>query len=76
MVTIDQAVQAIRNMQEQDNMDDDEMLGILYMMFQDDKLSLNELGAILDKLGYEFTEEFLNMSPEDQKIKGYEFFDE
>jgi hypothetical protein len=27
-------------------------------MFQDDKISLEELEALLDKLGYEFTEEF------------------
>ena len=75
-ISIDDAYKAMLKMQIEENITDDELVGILYLMFQDDKISLEELEALLDKLGYEFTEEFKNMSPEDQKVKGYEFDDE
>ena len=52
--------------------DDNAILGTLYSLFQDDKIDINELGALVNVLGYELTEEFKNMSPEDQKVKGYE----
>ncbi len=71
MITIQDAIKAMREFQAQDGTTDEEMVGILYAMFQDDKISYNELGAMLDGLGYEFTEEFANMSPEDQKTKGW-----
>lgn len=76
MITVEEAMKAIREMQEEENMTDDEILGILCLMFQDNKLTFNELGALIDKLGYEFTDEFLNMSPEDQKSKCFEECDE
>lgn len=72
MITIQDAIQAMKEYQAQDDVSDEEMVGILYSMFQADKLSLNEFGAMLDGLGYELSEEFLNMSPEDQKTKLYE----
>lgn len=53
-------------------MDDDEILAILYKMFQDDRINLNQLEALCAVLGYELTEEFKNMSMEDKKSKGIE----
>lgn len=74
-ITIDQAYSAMQDMMANGTSEDD-MLGILYLMFQDDKISLDELEALIDKLGYEFSDEFKNMSPEDQKTKGYEMASE
>lgn len=71
MITIEEAKKAMDEMMAQGTSEDD-MLGILYLMFQDDKISFDELEALVDALGYEITEEFRNMSPEDQKTKGYE----
>ena len=51
-------------------MTDDEILAILYKMFQDDKISLDALEALCAVLGYELTEEFKNMSMEDKKTQG------
>ena len=75
MITIEEAKKAMDEMMAQGTSEDD-MLGILYLMFQDDKISFDELEALVDALGYEITEEFRNMSPEDQKTKGYEMKDE
>ena len=49
---------------------DDDILSILYKMYQDDRLTLDQLEALCAVLGYEFTEEFKNMSLEDKKTKG------
>ena len=51
-------------------MTDDEILAILYKMFQDDKISLDALEALCAVLGYELTEEFKKMSMEDKKTQG------
>lgn len=72
MITIQDAIKSMKEYQAQDSVSDEEMVGILYAMFQEDKLTVNELGAMLDGLGYELSEEFLNMNPEDQKTKLYE----
>ena len=52
--------------------DEDEISSIFYQMFTEDKITLEDLADVLDEMGYELTEEFLNMSPEDQKTKGWE----
>ena len=51
---------------------DEEILGGFYKMFQDDKLTIDELEGITNLMGYHFSDEFKAMSPEDQKTKGYE----
>ena len=70
-MTIDEAKKAFDEMRAQ-GADDNAILGTLYSMFQDDKIDVNQLGALVNVLGYELTEEFKGMSPEDQKTKGYE----
>ena len=74
-ITIDQAYSATQDMMANGTSEDD-MLEILYLMFQDDTISLDELEALIDKLGYEFTEEFLNMTPEQKKTDGYTYKDD
>lgn len=51
---------------------EEEILGGFYKMFQNDQLTLDELDGIVNAMGYHLTDEFKNMSPEDQKTKGYE----
>lgn len=70
-MTIDEAKKAFDEMRAQ-GADDNALLGTLYSMFQDDKIDVNQLGALVNVLGYELTEDFKKMSPEDQKTKGYE----
>lgn len=74
-ITIDQAYSAMKQMMDEGTTEDD-MLGILYLMFQNDKISLDELEALINKLGYEFTEEFINMTPEQKKTDGYTYEDD
>lgn len=70
-MTIDEAKQAFATMKKQ-GADDNTILGFLYNLFQNDKIDVNQLGALVNVLGYELTDEFKNMSPEDQKTKGCE----
>lgn len=55
---------------------DEDILGTLYLMFADDRISLDELETLCNVLGYELTEEFKAMSPEEQKVNGYKEVDD
>lgn len=74
-MTIDEAKKAFDEMRAQ-GADDNAILGTLYRMFQDDKIDVEQLGALVNVLGYELTDEFKQMTPEDQKTKGWEADDE
>nr|DAI30447.1 MAG TPA: hypothetical protein [Caudoviricetes sp.] len=74
-MTIDEAKKAFDEMRAQ-GADDNAILGTLYRMFQDDKIDVEQLGALVNILGYELTDEFKQMTPEDQKTKGWEADDE
>lgn len=74
-MTIDEAKKAFDEMRAQ-GADDNAILGTLYRMFQDDKIDVEQLGALVNVLGYELTDEFKQMTPEDQKTKGWETDDE
>lgn len=74
-MTIDEAKKAFDEMKAQ-GADDNAILGTLYRMFQDDKIDVEQLGALVNVLGYELTDEFKKMTPEDQKTKGWEADDE
>lgn len=69
-MTIDEAKQAFAMMKKQ-GADDNTILGFLYNLFQNDRIDVNQLGALVNVLEYELTDDFKKMSPEDQKIKGY-----
>lgn len=73
-MTIDEAKKAFDEMRAQGT--DDEAIGMLYRMFQDDKIDVEQFGALVNVLGYKLTDEFKQMTPEDQKTKGLEADDE
>lgn len=54
----------------EEGMKDEDILGTLYLMYQDNAIDIKQLEEFTILLGYEFTDEFANMSPEDQKTKG------
>lgn len=70
-MTLEEAKKAIEELKAQGETEES-MLGTFYLMFQDDVISVDELGDLCQLIGYELTDEFRNMSPEDQKTKGYE----
>lgn len=49
---------------------DEDMLKALYIMFQDGHLSLDELRGMIKVMGYEFTDDFEQMSMKDKKRNG------
>lgn len=67
----EEAKEAIETLKEK-GMSDEELLYSLYGMFKNDEINVNELGDLVQLVGYELTDEFKNMSPEDQKTKGVE----
>ena len=46
---------------------DDEIVVTFYLMFQDDKINANELSDLLGLVGYKLNDDFLDLSPEQQK---------
>lgn len=54
---------------------DDDILGALYLLYQDEELDTESLRKLLEILGYEFSEDFEKMSEEDKHKKGLEFPD-
>lgn len=68
-MTKDEALKFFDEVKAQGSSDKD-ILGILYLMFQNDEIDIKQLEEFTNLLGYEFTEEFAQMSPEDQKTKG------
>jgi hypothetical protein len=65
----EEAKEAIDAMKEQGK-SDEELLYALYGMFKDDKINVDELGDLVQLVGYELTDEFKNMSPDQQKTQG------
>lgn len=53
--------------------EEEEILEILYLMYADGKMPLEDLRTMTETLGYEFTEEFEAMSEEDKKKKGLDY---
>lgn len=74
-MAIEEMKKAIEELKAQGN-DEQAILGAFYRMFQDEKLTLDELDGVVNLLGYHLTEEFKSMSSEDQKTKGFERTDE
>ena len=70
-MTEQELLEAIEELKQQ-GFSEDEFLLVFYTMFQNDDINLEQLAYLVDLFGYKLTEEFLAMSPEDQKTKGYE----
>lgn len=70
-MTVEEAKKAFEELKAQGETDDD-ILKVLYVMYQNDQFGLEELESFVNILGYEFTDEFKAMSDEDKKTKGLE----
>lgn len=65
-MTVEEAKKVIEELKAQGETEED-IVGAFYMMFQDDKLSLEEFEDLIGLMDYELTEEFKKLSPEEQK---------
>ena len=74
-MTLEEAKKAINELKAQGETPES-MLATFYLMFQEDEIDVDELGDLCELIGYELTDEFRKMSPEDQKTKGWEETDE
>lgn len=68
-MTIEEAKRALEQLKAEGNSEED-ILKVLYLMYQDGKIELGDLRIFTELLGWEFTEEFEEMSEEDKKNKG------
>ncbi len=68
-MTIEEAKHALEELKRQGD-DEETILKVLYLMYADGKMDLNDLRILTGLLGYEFTDEFEAMSEEDKKTKG------
>lgn len=74
-MTVKEAKEMIKELKAQ-GATEEELVSAFYGMFTEGKINLDELGDLVKLVGYELTDEFLNMSPEDQKTKGWADEDE
>ena len=74
-MTVQEAKEMIEELKAQGNSEEEIVAGF-YMMFTEDKITIDELGDLVQLVGYELTDEFRNMSAEDQKTKGWADEDE
>jgi hypothetical protein len=65
-MTIEDVNKAYDELRAQGSSEED-ILGALYLMYKDDKITEDQLGEFIGILGYEFSEEFKAMSEEDKK---------
>lgn len=73
-MTVAEFKETIAGLKEQ-GMDDNDIAITLYAMFVGNAITLEELERLLAVLGYSLTEEFKNMSPEEQKSQCVEYDD-
>lgn len=65
-MTIKDIEEVIETLRKQGNSDED-IAASFYMLFADKKLDINQFRALLAVLGYELSDEFLNLSEEEQR---------
>ena len=70
-----QVNEVIKKLKEEGH-DEEEILYSFYKMFQNDEITFDELEGLTEAIGYHITDDFRNMSAEDQKTKGYEEVEE
>ena len=63
-------VKAVFDQMRLGGMTDEDILGSLYLLYQDGKVTTDELRHLIGVLGYEFDERFAAMSEEDKHVKG------
>ena len=69
-MTVQEAKEMIEELKAQGSTEE-ELVAAFYGMFTEDKITIDELGDLVQLVGYELTDEFRNMSAEDQKTKGW-----
>lgn len=74
-MSIEELKKAIEEMKAQ-GQSEEEIAGAFYLLFRDGKITLEQLEALVNVLGFELSEEFKAMVPEQQKEAGYEVLDE
>ena len=74
-MSIEELQKAIEEMKAQ-GQSEEEIAGAFYLLFRDGKITLEQLEALVNVLGFELSEEFKAMDPEQQKEAGYEVLDE
>lgn len=74
-MTVQEAKDMIEELKAQGSTEE-ELVAAFYGMFTEDKITIDELGDLVQLVGYELTDEFRNMSVEDQKTKGWADEDE
>ena len=65
-MTLKDVLDSIEELRKQGNSDED-IAASFYMMFADKKIDINQFIALLEVLGYELSQEFLNLSEEEQR---------
>lgn len=65
--TIEQVKQQFEKWKKEDGLSEDEIAVNLYLMFHDDVINAEEFAELMDILGYEVGDEFLNATLEEQK---------
>lgn len=68
-MTIEEAKKALEQLKSEGYSEED-IMKTLYLMYANDKMDLDDLRALTELMGYEFTDEFMAMSDEDKKTKG------
>lgn len=68
-MTFEEGKKAIAELKSE-GMTEEQILATFYAAFQDDKISVDELGELASLVGYELTDEFKNMEAAEQKEVG------
>ena len=55
-----------------EGLSDENIVAGFYQLFIDDVINVDQLGDLVQLVGWEITEEFKKLSPEDQKTMGWE----
>ena len=74
-MSIEELTKAVEEMKAQ-GQSEEEIAGAYYLLFRDGKIDLEQLEALVNNLGFELSEEFKAMDPEQQKEEGYEVLEE
>lgn len=70
-MTVEEGKKMVQDLKNE-GFDEEQIVGGFYQLFIEDKVTLDQLGDLVQLVGWELTDEFRNMSPEDQKTKGWE----
>lgn len=70
-MTVEEGKKMVESLKEK-GLSEENIVAGFYQLFIEDKVTLDQLGDLVQLVGWELTDEFRNMSPEDQKTKGWE----